>query len=124
MKKTARPQKRSSRPSTPQAYLRPCQPISGLPCKGCAPTSKRPHPDLEECISYGIPAFRYEGKFLLAYGATAKYCSFYPGSVVQTLAPELKDYDVSKGTIRFDPDKPLPKSLVRKLVKSRLAQRA
>ena len=79
---------------------------------------------LEECISYGIPAFRYEGKFLLAYGATAKHCSFYPGSVVQTLAPELKGYDVSKGTIRFDPGKPLPKSLVRKLVRSRLAQRA
>src|SRR3974377_1296110 len=37
-------------------------------------------PKAEECISYGVPAFRLHGKFLVALGAAANHCSFYPGS--------------------------------------------
>ncbi len=81
-------------------------------------------PGADECISYGIPAFRYNGKFLVGYGAAARHCAFYPGSVVQRMKSELKKYDISKGTIRFAADKPLPASLVRKLVKLRLAETA
>jgi uncharacterized protein YdhG (YjbR/CyaY superfamily) len=54
-------------------------------------------PKAEECISYQIPAFRLNGKFLVAYGAGANHCAFYPGSVVQALKKELKGYDTSKG---------------------------
>lgn len=79
-------------------------------------------PKAEECISYGLPAFRLKGRFLVALGAAANHCAFYPGSVVQTLKEELKDYDTSKGTIRFPANKPLPFALVRKLVKARVAQ--
>jgi uncharacterized protein YdhG (YjbR/CyaY superfamily) len=79
-------------------------------------------PDAEECISYGVPAFRLEGKLLVAFGAGAKHCSFYPGSVLAALTDELEGYDTSKGTIRFQPDDPLPASLVRKVVKARIAQ--
>jgi len=79
-------------------------------------------PRAEECISYGIPAFRLDGKFLVGFGAGANHCSFYPGAVVKTLGEELKKYDTSKGTIRFQPDKPLPSLLVRKLVKARIAR--
>jgi len=79
-------------------------------------------PGAEECISYGLPAFRLNGKLLVAYGAAAKHCAFYPGSVVQAFKEELKDYDVTKGTIRFPADKPLPAGLVRKLVKARMAK--
>ena len=79
-------------------------------------------PKAEECMSYGIPGFRLNGKLLVSYGAAAKHCAFYPGSIVQQFKRELKSCDTSgKGTIRFSADKPLPASLVRKIVKARIA---
>jgi uncharacterized protein YdhG (YjbR/CyaY superfamily) len=80
-------------------------------------------PKAEECISYELPAFRLDGKFLLAFGAYKKHCAFYPGAVLDDFAKELAGYETSKGTIRFQPDSPLPASLVRKLVKARVARR-
>jgi uncharacterized protein YdhG (YjbR/CyaY superfamily) len=79
-------------------------------------------PQAEECISYGVPGFRLNGRLLASYGASAKHCAFYPGSIVQQFKKELKDYDTAKGTIRFASDKPLPGPLVRKIVKARIAQ--
>jgi len=70
-----------------------------------------------------VPAFRLNGKFLVAYGAATKHCAFYPGSTVKALKDELKGYDTSKGTIRFSANRPLPSSLVRKLVKLRIEQK-
>lgn len=81
-------------------------------------------PAVEECISYQIPAFRLDGKLLVAFGAWANHCAFYPGSVVGALKNELEDYDTSKGTIRFRSDEPLPATLVRKLMKARIARNA
>jgi len=78
-------------------------------------------PKAEECISYGIPAFRLNGKFLVGLGAAATHCSFYPGSTVQAYVRELKGYQTSKGTVRFPASKPLPAALVRKIVKTRIA---
>ena len=80
-------------------------------------------PNAEECISYQLPAFRLNG-MLVAFGATANHCAFYPmsASTVAAHKDELKDYDTSKGTIRFQPNKPLPATLVRKLVKARIAE--
>ena len=78
-------------------------------------------PKAEECISYGVPAFRLNGKFLVAYAAAKNHCSFFPGAVIEQLK-EMKDYDTSKGTIRFPANKPLPPALVRKLVKLRIAR--
>ena len=80
-------------------------------------------PKAEECISYGIPGFRLNGKLLVSYGAAAKHCAFYPGSTLQSFKKELKNYDTSaKGTIRFAADEPLPSALVRKIVTARIAQ--
>jgi len=81
-------------------------------------------PGAEECISYQLPAFRYRGKVQVWFGAGAKHCSFYPGSVVQKFQTELKKYGTSKGTIRFAADHPLPATLVKRLVKARIAQNA
>ena len=83
-------------------------------------------PNAEECISYQLPAFRLDGRVLVCFGAAAKHCAFYPGSGTTVAAHEdlLKDYDTSKGTIRFQADKPLPVALVRKLVKARIAENA
>ena len=80
-------------------------------------------PEAEECISYQIPAFRLDGRMLVFFGAAARHCSFYPGAIpVEALRDELRAYDTSKGTIRFQADKPLPAALVRKLVKARIAE--
>jgi uncharacterized protein YdhG (YjbR/CyaY superfamily) len=80
-------------------------------------------PDAEECVAYHLPAFRLKGKFLVAIGAAAKHCAFYSGSAsIVKYGPELASYDTSKGTIRFQPEAPLPVSLIRKIVKSRIAE--
>ena len=81
-------------------------------------------PGAEECISYGLPAFRLDGKGLAAFGAAASHCSFFPlsGKTVAKLAKDLEGYDTSKGTIRFPPGRPLPAALVKKLVKARIAE--
>ena len=81
-------------------------------------------PRAQECISYGIPAYRLNGKHLVFFGAGANHCSFYPGSVLTGFKSELKGYETSKGTIRFSPSEPLPAVLVRKIVKARIAQTA
>jgi uncharacterized protein YdhG (YjbR/CyaY superfamily) len=63
---------------------------------------------------------------LVGFGATANHCAFYPMSSTTVAAhrDELADYETSKGTIRFQPDNPLPAALVRKLVKARIAENA
>jgi len=83
-------------------------------------------PQAEECISYGLAAFRLNGRPLVAFGASAKHCAFYlmSGTTVAAHADLLAGYDTSKGAIRFPADKPLPAPLVRKLVKARIAENA
>jgi uncharacterized protein YdhG (YjbR/CyaY superfamily) len=80
-------------------------------------------PSATEAISYGIPAFKYNG-LLVAYAAFANHCSFFPasGSLLREFSEELKDFPTSKGTIRFALDKPLPAALVKKMVKARVAK--
>ena len=81
-------------------------------------------PRAEECISYGMPAFRLDGSVVAGFRATAKGCSYYPfsGSTLRTLAADLQGYDKTKGALHFRPDEPLPAPLVRKLIKTRIAE--
>src|SRR4051812_6380680 len=79
-------------------------------------------PAAEECISYGVPAFRLNGRFLVAMAAATNHCSFYPGSSVRDYRADLKNYETGKGTVRFSEHKPLPSALVKKLVKARIAK--
>lgn len=81
-------------------------------------------PKAEECISYGMPAFRLNGKLIAGFRAAANHCSFHPmsGATVATLRAKLAKYDTSPGTIRFSPRAPLPATLVRQLVKARIAE--
>lgn len=83
-------------------------------------------PRAEECISYSLPAFCLDGRALVAFGATAKHCAFFPlsGTTIDAHRADLKNYNTSKGTIRFDAGRPLPVALVRKLVKARIAENA
>jgi len=81
-------------------------------------------PKAEECISYGIPAFRLDGRMLVWFGAATNHCSFYPGAFpIQAHKSELAAYRISKGTIRFTSEHPLSAALVSKLVKTRIAER-
>src|SRR5438034_11739737 len=81
-------------------------------------------PKAEECMSYGIPAFRLDGRSLVFFGAWANHCALYPGSSarLKEFRSDLKGFQLSKGTIRFSSDNPLPVALVKKLVKARVAQ--
>ena len=79
-------------------------------------------PDAEEGFSYGLPAFRLDGRPLMAFAATKNGCSLYPMSsaVIVMHAADLNDFETSKGTIRFLPDKPLPEALLGKLIQARI----
>src|SRR5262249_10310716 len=81
-------------------------------------------PKADECISYGLAAFCLNGRPLVAFGAASNHCAFYPmsSSTVTAHKEELEDYDTSKDAIRFPVDKPLPATLVRKLVRARIAE--
>ncbi len=105
-------------------YLAAVSPDQRAALENLRKTIKAAVPKAEECISYGLPAFRLNGRPLVAFGATANHCAFFPmdSTTVAAHRDELKDYETSKGTIRFQPDKPLPAALVRKLVKARLAE--
>jgi len=78
-------------------------------------------PEAEEAISYGLPTFKLHGN-LVHFGAAARHCSLYAGSVIGHLAEQLAAFDTSKGTIRFQPDRPLPEALVREIVQFRVVQ--
>ncbi|MGC2556148.1 MAG: DUF1801 domain-containing protein [Candidatus Sulfotelmatobacter sp.] len=79
-------------------------------------------PEATEGISYGIPTFKYKG-MLASFAAFSDHCSLFPGAgPTIEFKNELKNFQTSKGTIRFAPDKPLPVALLRKLVKARIAE--
>ena len=75
-----------------------------------------------EVISYGIPAFKHKG-VLVWFAAFSKHCSLFPtAAVIEEFRDELKAYEISKGTIQFPLNKPLPAGLVKKMVKARVTQ--
>jgi uncharacterized protein YdhG (YjbR/CyaY superfamily) len=79
-------------------------------------------PEATEGISYGMPTLKYKGS-LVWFAAFSNHCSLFPGpSVIAAFENELKDFQTSKGTIRFPIDKPLPAALLKKLVKARIAE--
>jgi uncharacterized protein YdhG (YjbR/CyaY superfamily) len=113
----------AGKPKTIDEYLAALSDDKRAALEKLRKTIRAAAPKAEECISYQLPAFRQNG-MLVGFGATANHCAFYlmSGSTVEAYKDELKDYDTSKGTIRFKSDKPLPDALVRKLVKARIAE--
>ena len=118
--------KKSSRAAAPETideYLAPLSNEKRPALEKLRKDIKSAAPKAEECISYQVPGFRLGGRLLVSFGAAANHCAFYPGAYPITAhKDELKAYGTSKGTIRFPADKPLPATLVRKLVKSRIAE--
>ena len=111
---------RTQKPKTVDDYLATLSADKRGALEKLRKTIKSEAPEAVECISYNLPAFRLNGKLLVAYGSGANHCAFYPGSVLEVLRDGLKNYETSKGTIRYPADKPLPSALVRKLVKLRI----
>jgi len=84
-------------------------------------TIREAAPEAEEVISYQIPAFKYHG-MLVGFAGFKNHCSFFPmgSETISQFKNELKNFETSKGTIRFTPDKPLPSALVKKIVRARM----
>ena len=95
------------------AYLRAVPPAPRAALQQLRRTIKAAAPEATEVISYGIPMFKHHGGHCSLFMSTA---------LAQAYRKALAPYQTSKGTIRFTVDKPLPKALVRKLFKARLAQ--
>jgi uncharacterized protein YdhG (YjbR/CyaY superfamily) len=81
-------------------------------------------PDLEQGISYGLPAFRLQGKTVAGFGAFKNHLSYLPhsGSVLPRLAAETEGYTKTKSSLHFPIDQPLSEALVRKLLDARIAE--
>jgi uncharacterized protein YdhG (YjbR/CyaY superfamily) len=79
-------------------------------------------PGAEEAISYGMPAFKLKG-VLVWFAAFKNHVGFYPTALgIEAFKSELSGYELSKGTVRFPLDKPVPFDLIRKIVKYRVKQ--
>ena len=114
-----------SRPATIDAYLSRVKGERRTTLDSLRRTIRAIVPEAEECISYGIPAFRLGGRIVAGFGATARGCSYYPfsGSTLVTLARDLTGYEGTKSAVHFGPDRPLPVAVVRKLIRARIAER-
>ncbi|HET6931827.1 MAG TPA: DUF1801 domain-containing protein [Candidatus Acidoferrum sp.] len=130
MKKSKPPKRRSpakakpsATPKTIDAYLaRVPEPAHTTLQKVRAAIRSSLPPVATETISYKIPAFRH-GEVVIWFAAFAGHCSLFPtGRIIEMFKADLKPYTISKGTIQFPTNKPLPASLIKKMVKARLAQ--
>jgi uncharacterized protein YdhG (YjbR/CyaY superfamily) len=84
-------------------------------------TIKKLVPEVEEFISYKMPAYRYHG-MLFGFAAFKKHCSYFPwdSKTVEDFKTELKDFKTSAGTIQFTPEKPIPDTLLKKILQARV----
>ena len=118
-----KPRRRNPKPKTVDEYLAAVpEPARTTLNKVRAAIRAVVPKETSEVISYGIPGFRYK-RMLVWYAAFTDHCSLFPtASVIAKFKDELKGYRVSKGTIQFRLDKPLPAVLLKKMIKTRLAE--
>jgi uncharacterized protein YdhG (YjbR/CyaY superfamily) len=106
-----------------QAYFDKLPPVSRKVLRQLRATVRAAAPGTVEGISYGIPGLKLEGQPVVWYAAWKNHVSLYPmiGTIKSELGAALDKYEMSKGTIRFPLDAPLPLTLVRRIVKLRMA---
>ena len=113
------------KPQSIDDYLAPLSPEKRAALEQLRRAIQSAAPRAEECISYDVPGFRLGRRLLVSFGAATNHCAFYPGAApIRAHRAALKAYSTSTGTIRFPIDQPLPAALVRKLVKTRVAEYA
>jgi uncharacterized protein YdhG (YjbR/CyaY superfamily) len=100
------------------------EPEAGAALEHLVAQVRRVAPGATEGRSYGLPAFRYRGKPLLGFAATAHHLSLYPFSpaVLDTVRDRLPDHELSKGTVRFTADHPVPDDVLAAIVEGRAAE--
>src|SRR6266516_4084892 len=105
-------------PTSVEEYLAALPPESRAVLEALRTTIKAAAPDATETISYQMPAFTQDGRFLVSYAAFKDHCSLFPasGKVLEAHGEELKPYFSGRGTLRFTVDKPIPAALVEKIV--------
>ena len=120
------PTKQIARPSTVDDYLADLSEDARRVLSGIRETIRSAAPDAEETVSYGIPLYKLHGKHLIGFGAAKRHLSLFVtnSSVLQRYERELAAFDQAgtKTTIRFTVEQPMPKALVRKIVKTRVRE--
>ncbi len=113
-----------SKPKTIDEYLARLKPEQRVVLEKLRQTIHAAAPGAEEYIGYGLAGFKFNGRPLVYFGAWENHCALYAASpaVQKKFQKELKGFKISKGTIKFTPEKPLPLTLVKKLVKARIAE--
>lgn len=77
--------------------------------------------DVEECKSYGMPGFKYDGKYLVGFSVFKDHIGLFPTSEpIEKLAAKLTDFKTSKGGIQFTPEHPIPDKLIEELLRIRV----
>lgn len=79
-------------------------------------------PDATEEVSYAMPAFKYQGKGLVAIMANKEFISLYPFGSVKRLGVDVSDFECTSGSIHFTPEKPIPDKLLQQIIVARLKQ--
>ena len=105
------------------AYLRKVPPAARAALTKLRRAIKAAAPGADEAISYAMPAYKLNGP-LVYFAAFTSHCSFFPGSksIVKRFGRELSPFHATGGTIRFSPDRPLPASLVQRIVRARVKE--
>jgi uncharacterized protein YdhG (YjbR/CyaY superfamily) len=105
-------------------YLAGVSPMMRVALQQLRKTIRSAAPDAEEVISYGIPAFRQNGD-LVHFAAFKDHCSFFAGhtTTLPKFAREVEPFLSGKTTLRFTPERPIPATLVKRLVRERLRER-
>jgi uncharacterized protein YdhG (YjbR/CyaY superfamily) len=111
-------------PTSVEDYLAALPEESRAALEKLRQTIKAAAPEATETITYQMPTFKLDGRFLVSYAAFKEHCSLFPASakVLEACGEELKPHFSGKGTIRFTVDKPLSSALVRKIVKTRIEE--
>jgi uncharacterized protein YdhG (YjbR/CyaY superfamily) len=124
MKTTREPAAKGGQPRTVDDYLAVAPKDMRAALSRLRKTIKAAAPEATESVSYGIVGYKHKGQRLAYFGHWKTHCALYGlgNGVYDAYAAELKAYDLTKGTIRFLPDKPLPDRLVTKMVKARIAE--
>jgi uncharacterized protein YdhG (YjbR/CyaY superfamily) len=115
----------SAKPNTVEDYLARLRPDQRAALEALRAVIRAAAPEAKECISYDMPTFKLNG-MLVGYAAHPNHCALYAGNAdtVAAFAAKLAGFEISKGTIRFTPDKPLPADVVHHLVLAKLARNA